>query len=135
MNKKSIQLFGIFLALLLPVGASAQSFAPREPRPEIRRSGSQKFLRISMAVLAAATVADTASSWNRRELNPLLQGPNGRFGAKGMSLKFGLAGSVISVQWLVTRKAPQTERTFAITNLALSGLLSGVAIHNSLLPR
>ena len=98
MNIKLVTCF----ALLVPFVASAQSFAPRELQPEVRHRGAQKLLRISMGFLAAATVPDAATSWNRAEMNPVLQGPNGRFGAKGMSLKFALAGSTIAAQWLVS---------------------------------
>ena len=120
----------IFIGLLIPIVAKSQTFAPREPGVEVRTGHGQKLLRISMGVLAAATVADAATSWNRMEANPLLQGPNGRFGAKGMSLKFALAGSTIAAQWMMSKKMPGSARTMAIANYSMSGILTGVAVHN-----
>jgi len=120
----------ILIALLIPISANSQSFAPREPASDVRHGRGQKLLRISMGILAAATVADAATSWNRLEANPLLQGPNGRFGAQGMSLKFALAGSTIAAQWMVSKKLPGTNRAMAIANLSMSGILTGVAVQN-----
>jgi tellurite resistance protein TehA-like permease len=86
--------------------------------------------KISLGVLAAASIADAGSSWNRSEANPLLQGPNGRFSGQGIALKGALAGSVVLSQWLVMRKQPRAERAAAFTNFALAGVLGAAAVHN-----
>ncbi len=101
------------------------------PQPGARPS---KLWRFSVAVLAAGTATDAWSSFGRMEANPLLQGPGGRFSAKGIGIKAAIASSTVAAQWLVMRKHPETARSAAITNLGMAGLFFGVAARNRALP-
>jgi hypothetical protein len=72
---------------------------------------------------------DAASSWGKLEGNSLLASPDGTFGAKGMSIKVGIAAGVVLPQILL-RKHKNLKSKFAIANFAEAGLFGGVAIHN-----
>jgi hypothetical protein len=85
----------------------------------------------SVAVLSAASIADVRSSWGRTELNPVLRGPDGRFGARGLAVKLSATGAGTFLQWLVVRKRPSTARPLVVMNTALAGMFAGAAIHNS----
>src|SRR6266568_1708167 len=45
--------------------------------------------KLSLLALAAAHSADTATSWNKRELNPLLSPGSGAFGLQTLAIKWG----------------------------------------------
>lgn len=90
-----------------------------------------KFYRVSQAILVAGNAADAHSSWNRRELNPILAGPNGRFGARGVSIKAAIAAGWIITQELTTRKDHRPRKAFAIANTAGGVFLGGVAVRNN----
>jgi hypothetical protein len=111
-------LSAVLLLSLLTTSASAE---------ETRKN---KLWKISLAVLAATSIADASTSWNRPEANPLLQGSNGRFSSRGIALKGAIVGSTMLGQYLLVRKQPSASRTAAYTNFAISGLLGGVAIYN-----
>lgn len=88
-------------------------------------------LRISQAAFAAGVTVDIASSIGKRELNPLLRSADGRFDLKLATLfKVAPAAGVQTGTEYVTRKNPKTRKALAIVNLALSGVLFGVAIRN-----
>jgi hypothetical protein len=83
----------------------------------------------SLFAMAAASGMDAASSWGKLEGNSLLASPDGTFGAKGMSIKVGIAAGVVLPQILL-RKHKNLKSKFAIANFAEAGLFGGVAIHN-----
>ena len=106
----------IFLALALPMMAESRG---------------HKLLKWSWGALVAGNVADSASSWGRPELNPVL-GP--RFGSRSTAIKFAVTGAVIGVEALLTRKHSELERPFAWGNFAMTGVLTGIAVRNYRLP-
>lgn len=83
----------------------------------------------SLFAMAAARGMDAASSWGKWEGNPLLASRDGTFGAKGMSIKAGIAAGVI-VPEILLRKHKNLKPKFAIGNFAEAALFGGVAIHN-----
>ena len=85
----------------------------------------RKLAKLSRIALVAASAADTASSWGGFEANPLLRSHDGRFGARGSAIKFG----VLAV-WLLASRKHQSEPVVVYGNFAAAGLLSGVAARN-----
>ena len=73
---------------------------------------------------------DVASSYNRLEVNPMLAGPNGRFGAKGVAVKVGVSGAILGAEYLVIRRYPGSSRIFAKLNWAAGFITIGVSAHN-----
>ncbi len=96
---------------------------------------SKKIWWMTVAAVAGATLLDARSSWGKPELNPLLRGPNGRFGATGVSIKMGSIGAACAFQWFALRKHPELTGTFSGINGGLTSLFSGVALRNELLNR
>jgi len=73
-----------------------------ESRPRPRPSKLRWWL--SVAALSAAAALDVHSSWGRRELNPMLQSPNGRFNARGLAVKSSILGTSCGLQWLLLER-------------------------------
>jgi hypothetical protein len=82
--------------------------------------------RASVATLAAANVADVATSWGGYELNPVLG--RGPFGARQTVIKSGIAAGVVVAEWRWMRRH---RRAAAIANFVASGILAGVAARNA----
>lgn len=108
-----------------------------EPRPitiahveDAPRRHTSRLWVASCIALLAATSADMASSWGRNEANPMLRSGDGRFGARGASIKLAMAGAMIAPQFFVMRRAPGSQRLFTIANFAQAGLYTGVAVRN-----
>jgi hypothetical protein len=93
---------------------------------------SRRMFWASVAVLAAASIADVASSWGRQELNPALRGSNGRFGTRAVGMKCGLVGATMTVEWLLGRNHPEAARPFALMNFAAGAGTAAVALRNKL---
>ena len=85
---------------------------------------------ISIAPLFASQALDAASSYGMRELNPLLASPDGGFGMKATSLKFGVIGALAASEYLLVRKYPRSAKVFTIVNWATAGATSALAVHN-----
>jgi hypothetical protein len=100
-------------------------------RTETRRP-SRKMFWASVAVLAAASVADAASSWGRPELNPALRGANGRFGTRAIAIKSGLVAASLTVECLLGRNHAEAARPFAVMNFAAGAGTAAVALRNKL---
>jgi hypothetical protein len=83
----------------------------------------------SMFAAIAATGADAATSWGKTEGNGLLASQDGTFGAKGLSMKAGLAAGIIMPQ-ILFRKHKDLKSAFALGNLADAAIFTGVSIHN-----
>ena len=92
--------------------------------------------KISLAALAAANIVDTASSWNKHELNPALAGPSATFGWQAAGLKMGITGAVLGVEWLATRRRahPGLYRALSIINFGGAAAIGAVAGHNFTIP-
>jgi len=85
---------------------------------------------ISLAPLFASQALDAASSYGMRELNPLLASPDGGFGMKATSLKFGVIGALAATEYFLVKKYPRSAKVFTIVNWATSGATSALAVHN-----
>ena len=99
-----------------------------ESRPRPRPSKLRWWL--SVAALSAAAALDVHSSWGRRELNPMLQSPNGRFNARGLAVKSSILGTSCGLQWLLLERRPGAVNTLTTANLGLASWTAGVAAHN-----
>jgi len=88
---------------------------------------------VSQVLLAGSQVADAASSWGKLEANPLLQ-TSPRFGYGALALKFGALAVSLTAQHFMVRKNPGRIRFFTCTNLAVTGMLTGVTVHNTRVP-
>jgi hypothetical protein len=125
MIKKLVALATLAASLSFAAGGLVQSNTPSE------KPSGKKLWWASVAAVAAASVFDARSSWGRRELNPLLQGPNGRFSARSVEIKSVLVGAGVACQWLALRHHNKAAKSFGIVNLAVAGATTGVAIHNT----
>jgi hypothetical protein len=86
--------------------------------------------KISLAPVIASQTLDVASSFGRRELNPLLAGPDGRFGARGAGIKLGAVAGILGVEYLIVRHHPGAARVLSHINFSVSIATSGFAVHN-----
>ena len=86
--------------------------------------------KMSLAPLVAAHSLDVASSWGYIETNPLLAGPNGRFGMRSASVKFGIVGAAIAVEYLVLRRHPKMAKLFTRGNYFNAAITGGIAARN-----
>lgn len=105
--------------------------APLTPPP------GRALWKASLATLAVTHALDIQSSWGKRELNPVLAGPSGTFGAHGAFIKLGIQGGLIGMEYLITRGHPTRKvyRAFAMMNFAAAAVTTGVAFHNYTIPR
>jgi hypothetical protein len=95
---------------------------PRHPLP-----ASWKW---SLAPVLASQALDATSSYGMRELNPVLAGSGGRFGMQFTSIKLGVTGALLGVEYLIVRAHPGSARVFTKLNWAAAALTFGVAAHN-----
>lgn len=115
----------------LPVNRATLAFAILSlttPSP-----GAERWSRVyrwSLVALAGTQAADVATSWNGHESNPLLRGPNGRFGGRAIGLKIGIMGGTVAFQQILRRKRPQLEGAMALGNFAGAGLTGWQAGRN-----
>ena len=79
--------------------------------------------------MLAATGMDAATSVGKYEGNAALASSNGTFGARGISIKAGIAGGTILAEVLL-RKHKDLRTTFVIGNFTQAALFSAVAVHN-----
>ena len=84
----------------------------------------------SLLPLVATQGMDVASSYGMRELNPLLAGADGRFGAKAATIKAGTTAAVVGVEYLIVKKWPGAARMFSKLNWGSSALTGAIAAHN-----
>lgn len=113
----------IFIAGILVVAALGS--APLSAADRWR-----KLWKVSVGVLAMTSSIDAASSWDAREANPVLAGPNGRFGARGVAIKASIAGAVAVSQIVLTRRQPAAAPYAAAVNLGSSALFTWATVHN-----
>ena len=103
-----------------------------QPARSVRRDPDRRMAtiwKISIASMLAASAWDAASSMGKVERNPLLAGSDGTFGAKGIGIKFGLAGASLVPQ-LLLHNHKKLRKVFAIANFVDAGIFAGVAAHN-----
>lgn len=100
-----------------------------EDRP-VERQKIPLSWKLSLAPVIATQVLDVTSSYGKRELNPMLAGPDGRFGAKAATVKLGLGGALLGVEYLIIKAHPRSARFFTKINWAGAALTGGFAVHN-----
>lgn len=84
----------------------------------------------SLAPLAASQALDVASSYGLRELNPVLAGADGRFGARAASVKLGVVGAFVGVEYLIVKAHPGAARVLSRINWSGAALTTSFAVHN-----
>ncbi len=106
---------------------------PETVKPPTFRTESVLY-KASVGSYLAAGVADTWSSWNRREANPFLA-QSGRFSSQSAAIKCGITGGVLLAEWLILRHHPSMRHPFTWLNFGAAGVTAGTAVRNSRLPR
>lgn len=88
--------------------------------------------KVSLFSLAATNALDVHSSWGKHELNPVLAGSNGTFGAHSALIKLGIQGGLMGMEYLLTRGHPTGKlyRALAIVNFGASAGFGAIAVHN-----
>jgi hypothetical protein len=108
---------------------NAQSVSTNLVETRHTTSRATKVWLVSALALLAATSVDASSSWGKYETNPLLASADGRFGARGVSIKFGLAAATIVPQILM-RKNRGVTRVFTIANFGETVMFVPIVKHN-----
>lgn len=118
-----------------PVAPSPAAAMQNLVQPEARPGKpGRKEWKFSLLALAAAHSADAATSWNKRELNPLLSPSSGAFGAQMLAVKCAITAASVGLQAIVLRRRPELAKMFARVNFLESGVIGATAIHNSSVP-
>ena len=86
--------------------------------------------KLSLLPLIATQGLDIASSYGMRELNPMLAGPDGRFGGQAASIKVGTTVAVVGIEYLIVKNWPGAARMFSKLNWGSSALTGMFATHN-----
>lgn len=128
------------LAVTSELTALPPAIAPATSSPAIANNDEERHDRIvnriwiaSMLAMVAASGLDAETSWGKQEANGLLASSNGTFGAKGVSIKAGVAAAIVIPQ-ILFRKHKDLRVKFAVANFAGAGVFTGVAIHNLGIP-
>lgn len=126
----------LLLLLLLGVGPLCAEdlpilAAPPTPPP------NKTIWKLSLASLTVAHAMDMQSSWGKHELNSTLAGPAGKFGGQGALIKLGLQGSLMGVEYLITRRRPSNKlyRVLSVINFGAAAGTTAVACHNYTIAR
>jgi hypothetical protein len=114
---------------LIPLARAGEitSYLPAPKAPQAPLPASWKW---SLAPLVASQALDITSSYGMRELNPVLSGPQGQFGAGSVLLKVGVTAGLIGVECLIVKVHPGSARVFAKINWAAAAVTTGLAVHN-----
>jgi hypothetical protein len=83
----------------------------------------------STVALGASNSLDAFSSWGKLEANPVLASQT-KYSWQATVIKGGVVGGILLTQRWILHKHPQYTKSLAITNFAMSGAFTGVAIHN-----
>ena len=90
--------------------------------------------KVSVAVLAAANVADASTSAGCYEANPLLQNRQRQFSAgRAIAVKSAASGGLLLVQLLMMKRRPEErlEKPAAILNFAAAAAVGSVSYRNT----
>lgn len=104
--------------------------AARRAAGEVATRASYRNWKISLAPVIASQALDAASSYGMRELNPMLAGPDGRFGSRAAGIKLGATAGLVGIEYLIVRKYPRATRVFSKINWSVSIVTTGFAAHN-----
>jgi hypothetical protein len=97
---------------------------------ETARAAAMRSWKISLVPLVGSQALDAASSYGMRELNPLLASSNGGFEMKATSIKLGVTGALVGVEYLVVRRYPRSARVISKLNWTSGIVTTGFAVHN-----
>ena len=97
------------LTLVFSGAAAAGDVTPLIPLVSVQRSSLETAARrtdqtslnrwkLSVAPVFASQALDVASSYGMQELNPVLAGSDGRFGAKGAGIKLAATGGLLGIE-------------------------------------
>jgi len=111
---------------------AAERYIPQAQQKYVaeRQDAALRAWKISLVPVVASQSLDIASSYRMRELNPMLAGSDGRFGAKATTVKLGATAAIISVEYLIVKKWPESARVLSKVNWGTSALTTGLAVHN-----
>jgi cytosine/uracil/thiamine/allantoin permease len=117
------------MALMLLLAALITPLASAAEKPSRWRT----VWRVSQGLLAGADIADAASSWGKVESNPLLA-TGSRFSYGSLAIKMGALAGALTAQHFLVRRNREQAALYACANLAATGALSIVAVHNVHVP-
>jgi hypothetical protein len=101
------------LLVLLVVALPSLGMSPKTKR------------HLTFAAVTVAQMLDVHSSLGRREGNPLLRGPNGRFDAgRGLGVKLGILSGMLAAQEL------RPNSYWNWVNLTYAGASTAIAVRN-----
>lgn len=104
--------------------------AARRAADQASYQTSYRMWKISLAPVIASQTLDVASSYGMRELNPMLAGADGRFGARGAGIKLGATAGLLGIEWLIVKHHPRAARVLSKINFSVSIVTTGLAAHN-----
>jgi hypothetical protein len=116
--------------LLVSVVTGADLPAFHQSIDDTARASAIRSWEISLAPLVGSQALDAASSYGMRELNPLLASSNGGFEMKAVSIKLGVTGALVGVEYLIVRKYPRSARVISKLNWTTGIVTTGFAVHN-----
>lgn len=120
---------------ITPITPSPATAVRNLVQPEFQKAAPRTMeWKFSLLALAAAHSADAATSWNKREMNPMLSPNSGAFGVQTLVLKCAITAGSIGLQAILLRRHPGLAKMFARMNFVESGVISATAIHNSFVP-
>jgi hypothetical protein len=123
--KNALTAFVLALVCIAPLARAGEITPEAQPEKPVRRSW-----KWSIAPLVASQALDIQSSYGLRELNPLLAGPQGQFGAQSAAIKLGVTGGLIGVEYVIIKIHPSAARLFTKLNWGAAALTTGFAVHN-----
>ena len=134
---RQIWLSAAALALLFSSAASAADLTPVfQPLslPSVSHSpmdakGMHEW-KMSLGPVIASQALDVTSSLGMRELNPLLAGSDGHFGARGAGIKLGATAGILGIEYFIAKRHPRAARVLSKINWAASIMTAGFAAHN-----
>jgi hypothetical protein len=116
-----------------PFNIEAFDYTTARPATSYEQQRNAQALRAwkrSVVPLVISQSLDVASSYGMRELNPMLAGPDGRFGAKALTIKAGTTAAIVGVEYLIAKKWPGAASLLSKLNWASSALTGAFAVHN-----
>ena len=112
--------------------SAAERYIPqnRQKYDSQRQADALRAWKVSLIPVVASQSLDIASSYGMYERNPMLAGPDGRFGTKALSIKLGATAAVIGAEYLIVKKWPSSARVLSKVNWGTSALTTAFAVHN-----
>jgi len=84
----------------------------------------------SLLMVAGGNGMDIASSYGKRELNPLLKGANGTFDMSSVGRKAAIASALALPQLYLVRRSAHRMKALTVANFVVGVALMGVSAHN-----